>query len=451
MVSVNVFLVEEVYLNDKRLEHLGVIIFHNAHGCKSLLVPQEGDPLTFNFPNNGDLKTTEREMGQFFYHKEHEAFGYIYTEKKDVNIFTAFLYDTGEECVTKGEQLIDFAKHIPTKKQPHVSNNTKDFKKFISSFKCIWPKRYFADQVRHRNYRLKPEGLREIYSDLSYHKHFYEAYVNFVIAHPAMNSKEGKKLIRSIDNIPKFAKETLRWDSYQWIYILVADFVEMHMCVKRGCGGLSFLKCSRCKIAYYCSEECQNKDFQDQHKLKCNEYIASRKLREAVPNILATLVTFTEDGYNPDPVTFDVFKGELMARVYDYFYEIMIENHEKNIHKDYAISFFTNQRFNITHSKDDIKSISDKDLVGFLGKRRKVEKFETIFNQMQETFDDAGTDADGKPFEAKLVSHSLRLSLKYLEHTTGHPTIILGRDGSHVARELGITSVQELYGTQFPE
>ena len=452
MVSVNVFLVEEAYLNDRRLEHLGVIIFHNAHGCKSLLVPQEGsnDPLTFNFPNNGDLKPTERELGQFFYNKEQEAFGYIYMDKKDVNILTAFLYDTDEECVGKGEQLIEFAKHIPTKKQPQVSKNSKDFKKFISSFKSVWPKKYFQDQLKLKSFHQKCEGLREIYSDLSYHKHFYEAYVNFVIAHPSMNSKEGKKLIRSIDNIPKFAKETLKWNSYQWIYILVADFLEMHMCVKKGCGGLSFLKCSRCKIAYYCSEECQHSDFKDQHKFKCNDFIESRNLREAVPNILATLVTITEGGYNSDPVTFDVFKGELMSRVFDYFYEVMIKN-EKNIHRDYAISIFANQRFNITHSKDDIKRKEDINMVGFLGKRRKVQNFETIFNQMQETFDDAGTDPDGKPFEAKLVSHSVRLSIKYVKHTTGMGTIILGRDNAHVAQQLGMLNVQEQYGVQGPE
>ena len=453
MVSVNVFLIKDAYLNDKRLEHLGVIIFHNAQGCKSLLVPLEGsnDPVTFNFPNNGDLKTSEREQGQFFYNKEHEAFGYIYMEKKDVNMLTAFLYDASEECVGRGEHLVEFAKHIPLKKQPNVSKNVKDFKKFISSFKSFWPKKYFQDQLKLKDLHQGSEGLRNIYSDLAYHKHFYEAYVNFILAHPAMNSKEGKKYIRSIDNIPSFAKETLKWTSYKWIYILVADYLEMHMCSKQGCCGLSFLKCSRCRIAYYCSEECQQSDFQDKHKFKCNDYIESRNLRTAVPNILQTLVTFTEDGYNSDPVTFDVFKGELMARVYDYFYEVMIYHHGQSTHRDYAVSIFANRRFDITHSKDDIKSKTEIDLKGFLGKRRIVESFETIYKQMQDTFDDAKTDADGKPFEARLVSHIARLSVRYAKHTTGRPSIILGRDNAHVARELGITSLQEQYGIQDQE
>ena len=451
-VSVDVFLVEDVYLNDNRLEHLGVIIFHNAHGCKSLLVPQEGsnEPLTFNFPNNGDLKASDRELGQFFYNEEHAAFGYIYMQKKEVMVFTAF-HDNkclvpNSEPYVKGKHLVEIAKQLPTKKLPNVSKNSKEFKKFVSSFKSVWPKRYFQDQLKLRSYHQECKELREIHSDLGHHKYFYQAYVNFVLSHPAMKSKKSKKFIRRIDNIPKFLQETLRYDSFHWIYRMVAEYLEVHICFKQGCGGFSFLKCTRCRIAHYCNEDCQKSDFKGRHDYKCNEYKETGRLREAVPSILQTLVAYTAKGYNA-PISFYEFNGELMARVYDYFYEIMIQN-EKNIHKDFAVSIFVDQRFHINHSKEDIKKKTDIDLVGFIGKRRKVEKFDTIFKQMQETFDDAGKDVDGKPFEAKLVSQSAILDMNYLRHTTGTETIILGRDNAHIARQLGMSDIQEQYGVQ---
>ena len=450
-VSVNVFLVEDVYLNDNRLQHLGVLIFHNAHGCKSLLVPQEGsnEPLTFNFPNNGDISASEKEMGQFFYHEEHVAFGYIYMKKKEVMVFTAFLNSNLEisEAFLEGKHLIEFARQLPTKKQPNVSKNSKEFKKFVSSFKSIWPKRYFQDQLKLRSYDRGCKDLREIYSDLGHQKAFYQAYVNFVLAHPAMDTKKGKKFIREIGNIPKFLKETLRYASCLWIYRMVAEYLEMHICCKKGCGGFSFLKCSRCRIAHYCNEDCQNSDFEEKHDYKCNDYKESGRLRGAVPSILQTLVSYTANGYNV-PISFDEFTRALMARVYDYFYEVMIKK-ERDIHRDYATLIFVTQRFHLNHSKEDIKK--DINCVGFIGKRRKVEKFDTIYKQMQETFDDAGTIVDGKPFEAKLVSQTAILNMRYLKHTTETPTIILGRDNAHVARQLGLLDIQEQYGVQCPE
>jgi len=72
----------------------------------------------------------------------------------------------------------------------------------------------------------------------------------------------------------------IRIDNCQFIYARVSDVVYKEMC--KTCGQPCTKKCSGCRIARYCSSECQEMDWKQEHKAQCKEWraVGADRLRD---------------------------------------------------------------------------------------------------------------------------------------------------------------------------
>ena len=186
------------------------------------------------------------------------------------------------------ETLLKYVNSLGLKNRTRVTKTIDELKEFFYSLGNRKLKKALTDQLVKNEKGLS--WKKQTYmSSLKWYQVYFKAYVNFVSKYPI--TEDGcKKLIRNIDNLPKFCMETLDWDSPHCIYRVVADFLKFHFCGKPDCGGFSTKKCSVCQSIHYCSAECQREDFQ-RHETNCDYYKTAELARHGVPTLLKDILS----------------------------------------------------------------------------------------------------------------------------------------------------------------
>ena len=112
----------------------------------------------------------------------------------------------------------------------------------------LWPHDQIAFSERNTTYTL------------------IRSYAKFLTKYPK-SKKDCKKLILEKKKYIDFFMELTGTSPWNMI-CFVKNYIQAHLCKK--CRKFTFLKCSACYSVYYCSVECQEKDWSD-HRKKCDK------------------------------------------------------------------------------------------------------------------------------------------------------------------------------------
>ena len=388
-MSLTIALVEDAFLNGNRLEHYGFITGQEFLGLASSIT-QRDMMLSCEDENKYEFCVAKKEAAkdetQFFYCEERGILGWIFKEKRQTKVFTAFLTQhMGMYKENDAETLLKYVNSLGLKNRTRVTKTIEELKELFYSLGNRKLKKALTDQLVKNEKGLS--WKKQTYmSSLKWYQVYFKAYVNFVAKYPI--TEDGcKKLIRNIDNLPKFCMETLDWDSPHCIYRVVADFLKFHFCGKPDCGGFSTKKCSVCQSIHYCSAECQREDFQ-RHETNCDYYKTAELARHGVPTLLKDILRMDPNReFNPDLgpresfrrdlVSLEAFLKELMMKAYEAFHETLNQG-EESLHTTliYLLIKKSTAKNNLQY---DIGKMGT-----MLGKGRKSEAFDKILKQMEE-------------------------------------------------------------------
>ena len=373
-MDLTVAVVDDAFLNDKRMDHSGALM------CFSSGSSYETATIEFSLMPIGRFKVYPKpEANQFFINEEARVFGRIFWDKNDneTKVFTVFIEDPSYADMHSEDVLESIGKFVDSlslKQKPVKTRTLEELKQF---FRSLDNKK--LEETLERQLSLKgrdlSSGIRQYLAIAAWYGDYWRSYANFLMAHPTMNEDEYKKFIRGVENLPKFGKETLKWDSYKSIYKLVADFLKYHFCNNIECGGFSFKKCSKCNHAHYCNGECQRMGFTT-HKAECNSRKAWEGYKVEVPWILKNYVDEgLHDQTDDDVVTMEVFLRELMMKAYSSFHETLALG-EKSLH---ATMIYV-----LIKSKRRLLKIDFKKMDKLMSRGRTAESFDLICKQMLE-------------------------------------------------------------------
>ena len=384
LMSVSVVTVDDAFLNDRWLQHPGVIICHKVGGIPTILfLGYYEDGQTFEFPEHGEFKTTEQETGQFFVNQELRILGLIYNDNENhhLKLFTVFLAPSVNHYDDEIRTLHDFTKKLVMKKPVVVTKTVDELNKFLENCGPSAPK-IFADQlaaVKVKDTKAKKKRA-VVVARITDDQFYYQAYVNFVEKHP-LNSKDATQLIRNLDNFPKFAIETLQFGSVQNIYQLAAYFLKAHLCGNRDCGGFSFNKCSKCNTLHYCNRDCQIKDF-ERHKKDCSWFAQVYKSKKIVPSNLHSILSSLETENETILIEMDVFVREIMLKAYSLFHEALALGIAKSAHARLIYLFIAQLKVDV-----NIDQINWRKQDQLLGKGKKAEKFSKVVKHLKKAYE----------------------------------------------------------------
>ena len=375
-MDMTVAVVDEAFLDKKRMDHSGALM------CFSSGSSYETAKVDLSLMPVGRFSLYPKPEGrQFFINKEMRIFGRIYQDTKDKKMKVISLVieensyaDMHSEDVL--ESLSKFLENLTLKQKPVITETIEELQEFMKTLDNKKLEGTLDYQLSHFNRDVEP--VTRMYLALaSWYGDYWMSYANFLKAH-TMNDKEFKKFIRELENLPKFGMETLKWESYQSVYRLVADFLKYHYCNNKDCGGFSFKKCSKCDHSHFCNRECQIKAF-PYHKNECDLAKSVEGYKKEVPWIIKNYVDEgLFDDSDHEVVTMEVFLRELMMKAYSSFHDTLKDG-EKSIHATMIYVLIRSKRFNHPEMKIDYKKMDQ-----LLSRDRTAGSFDLLCKQMLE-------------------------------------------------------------------
>ena len=143
------------------------------------------------------------------------------------------------------------------------------------------------------------------------------SYLIFLSTNPRHSKEQFSTMIESQDSLPKLLEVlySIYWHPAM-INDLCLDYLGDHQCSNPGCAKFSLVKCSNCKVARYCNQECQEHD-SEHHRVLCSNL--KRKRKETVDNqIIRRHFKHTRDKY----VSYEYFLSKISSKIF----ELMGEN-----------------------------------------------------------------------------------------------------------------------------
>jgi len=156
----------------------------------------------------------------------------------------------------------------------------------------------------------------------------YHSYMKYLHQN-SLSARDFKTFIRRSENLPNLFKKEIAIESPKMLWVIVLDFIHARHCqndyVKRdNCQKVSYLKCSACGFAYYCSKECQTENW-PKHKQFCEalrninmEYGKSRAI------INSHVMKQANEIKNQDsPLSFKIFRKEIERALFTAYYDVI--------------------------------------------------------------------------------------------------------------------------------
>ena len=402
MMKVSTALIEDVFLNDKRLDHCGVLICQRVDGMTKIIIPGPGYGsknrflLQFKDDSGEGLKSGQQGVQFFSNHgfEESKIFGIIYTENGRPNILTISL--SLERSICAGEDAGDtllyfdedysyerFFEGVNLEREPMENDSIEDLMDAFENYNNLLISSLF--KLQYYKMKLNKVPPKNGLAVFTYFRDYFQPYVNFVSKYPNMKNKDCEDFVRDIQNFPKFVRKTLKFDLHDGMYQVVADFLRFHVCGYAGCGGFSFHKCSECNTIHYCNATCQRKAFHD-HEKTCENWLKKRKVRYCVPSHLHDIMKTTE---NKDPVNMEVFMREIMFKAYACFHDELSKG-ERSFHAEAVYLCMKKGGYGKNPPKEgppEFPYYNMNKMGQMLKKRMNLVRFEKIFKQMEEIYD----------------------------------------------------------------
>ena len=143
---------------------------------------------------------------------------------------------------------------------------------------------------------------------------YYSMYSNFVVQNPQKSKKELKAKLFQESNMPGFVKHHSSEANAEFLKFAIEKFILFHRCASHGCHGFSLEKCSSCKHAHYCNEECQEKDFETH---PCEEHKQFRKTKILPAGGQLEKLLLERDMFKGKHLSFDEFVSIVDSKIFE--------------------------------------------------------------------------------------------------------------------------------------
>ena len=144
-----------------------------------------------------------------------------------------------------------------------------------------------------------------------------EIYLSFMEDNWKLGKKELKRKINDIKDVPAFINN-FRWsndkEAEDLMKLSMQSFLRNHQCLM--CKKYSLDKCSNCKLAHYCGQDCQEKDF-DRHSKECS---IEQKLMSVANRFIETRVIKKDleiEDEEKNFMNFDSFISSLDFKIFE--------------------------------------------------------------------------------------------------------------------------------------
>jgi len=384
-VSVNIFHVSEVYLDDKKVDnHCGVVIIslmdrlvhHPFHytSVPLFLIPRLRFKSMNRFTSN-PLPHRQEDISKVFCCPSENVAGFIFNPRCDDQgnklPRTLIMKMNVELKGTDTEEVEEFRKSIG---DPFKFNHSMAL---LTERACLAS--FLTTMVpQNKRFVLKLFGPKSESSNAkpdvdcgSLRREFYRSYVYFLSKNP-VTKLQCKQMIRFIEDFPRFLVSKLGWENTDFmLHHLVRSFITDHKCGANNCGNFSYLKCSGCKEVVYCSVECQDEDY-DEHLLFCDELSSNHSLKQLVPKELQNLLLQIHK-YKGEVVSFATFLRELQIKALETFFDSFSK-------VDRIVEHFMVPQMNANgYTK---KPFDEEKLLQLVRRRRNFVPYDTLCTQM---------------------------------------------------------------------
>ena len=202
-------------------------------------------------------------------------------------------------------------------------NTENQVQKFLNSWRKNSPRPQPEDFNDHDDDVLviKPseDGMKSSTTHLN-------AFTQFVVKNPGDSSKNLKKMIDSVDNVPQFLAELglhLR-QNQDWIFSTLKTFINKKKCCLSVCQDYSMKECDNCKVAHYCNEEHQVEDW-SRHQAECDSQRKKNKqsllIGKALEQIIKERLALSRRCF-----AFDTFQKDLNRKLFDKSFNILFSD-----------------------------------------------------------------------------------------------------------------------------
>eukprot|EP00092_Neocalanus_flemingeri_P018868 GFUD01020431.1.p1 GENE.GFUD01020431.1~~GFUD01020431.1.p1 ORF type:complete len:371 (+),score=61.10 GFUD01020431.1:46-1158(+) len=168
------------------------------------------------------------------------------------------------------------------------------------------------------NYQLLPAWDQRRYGVRSNENRKVSSY-GYFLGDDRMTRKEFLLMIKSLDTQEELDRflTSIFWHP-RMIFDQSLDFIADHQCSSPVCAKFSLVKCSVCKVALYCDQECQVRDV-EHTKQRCAELKKWRKAK--LENLYAKMSTaiFTEKYDIPDIVSYECFISKVRSKIFEHY------------------------------------------------------------------------------------------------------------------------------------
>jgi len=252
-----------------------------------------------------------------------QALTFVASPRDDIGIL-------GRESKEDFGIIVDFVSKNFNGLQPLPKNSIEDINVHIHGFqfqnsKVLMDLKAALGQLRSRN--EEPLAIFQTALKMRYIR-LYHSYMHYLHQN-SLSARDFKTSIRRSENMPKLFKEEFACESPEMLWFIVYNFIAAHNCknskVKRDhCRKVSYLKCSECGFAYYCSKRCQIEHWPI-HKASCEilrnidmEFARSRAVINS--HIMKQIDKIK---IQDSPLTFKVFKKEIDRALFTAYFGVI--------------------------------------------------------------------------------------------------------------------------------
>ena len=363
-------LISEAFINDKEIEHCGILLFreHDPRNPDNpvlyfLLKDPEGAYYSHRFSLTN--------IAQVFSFSKANIFGFVFDK---TSIYTVLNVKFRKKNALKSTYKF-LTIYMPPPPKYIIHSSVPCLKDFLVD--SITPTILALQIFEALQPSIKSESEQEAeiskettevvkYADELY-LNFLQVYVAFIKNNKQTDPKKCKEIIKSLEDVPKFAK-SLEMDDED-ILNLLGRFVSEHICQHPDCDGFSYLKCGDCKDVHYCNVQCQEKDFSI-HQHQCKIQKSTRLRTWIIPDYLKKT---HEQIYQKPVISFETFIRVLSVKIYEAFHDTLRKT---------ALGQF------IVHNiTENTEHKSDEKMLGLLKKRKNGRiPFKCLKIQMENAF-----------------------------------------------------------------
>ena len=309
-----VFAVSDVYVDGSPFVHNGIVISNTTLDiCDDCGKTSESFSLSFaDIDGTRGFSFQLKEVIDFFVYPIKKIIGFQLSPKYEQKsiIFDMTVSFPGDDDLLFVSFLNDtFQEDTPS---ILVLNTQKDARKYATSNFTR------GNEVYRRVFTKKIQQLlvwdtKLLHPTFEFFRPYLRCYNNFVKQNP-VKRREGKKILRKIDNLPKFLE--LYSGSLCLLRLLLQTFLVQHICRNPRCKNFSYLKCQACRGIYYCGKDCQIADW-NSHREQCQHIQDIHAKVQLVANLLKT------DGL----ISFKAFYSEVSYKSFEAVYDSLKTQH----------------------------------------------------------------------------------------------------------------------------